>query len=275
MKTQRLLGLLAVALGALLLAPGVAGAEDGAPHSSQYTQGQQSIQELGQLEGADFEIGYINRTIPHHQGAIRMASIIAEKAPTPEVRQAAETIIAAQTSEIAQLEMYLQREYGQQPNPDEQFMLSPSVIQLLEDSSPAEAERLFLLAIREHHQSLNIMSGQVLQKDTSPELIQIATGIIATQRQEQVEFAMDLERLYGVEAPLPTGDIVRVLSDATGTDITASGAAPLPTTGGAPLPDTGGPDISGPQSGATLAGLALLAIGVGGYALLRRRKTFG
>lgn len=204
-----------------------------------------------------------------------MASIIAEKAPTPEVRQAAETIIAAQTSEISQLEMHLQREYGQQPDPDERFMLSPAIPELLENSSPAEAEKLFLLAIREHHQSLNIMSGQVLQKDASPELIQIATGIIATQGQEQVQFAMDLERLYGVEAPIPSGDIARVLSDATGVQIAESGEVPLLTTGGAAaLPDTGEPDI-GPQSVVTLAGLALLATGVGGYALLRRRGKFG
>lgn len=272
MKTQRLLGLLAAALGALLLVPGAAGAEDGAPHSSQYIQGQQSIQELGQLEGADFEVGYINRTIPHHEGAIQMASIIAEKAPTPEVRQAADMIVQAQTTEIAELEMYLQREYGQQPDPDERFVLSPAIPELLRNSSPAEAERLFMLAIREHHQSLNIMSGQVLQKDASPFMNQFATAVISAQSEEQTQFAVYLKNIYGVEAPIPSGDIVRVLSNATG--ITASATTPPPTTGGAPLPDTGGPGIES-RSIATLAGLALLATGAGGYAILRRRGTFG
>lgn len=60
MKTLRLAGLLAAAFGVLLILPAAAGAEDGPPHSSQYAQGQQSIQELSQLESADFEIGYIN-----------------------------------------------------------------------------------------------------------------------------------------------------------------------------------------------------------------------
>jgi hypothetical protein len=105
-------------------------------------------------------------------------------------------------------------------------------------------------------------------KDTSPFLAQFATGVISAQSAEQTQFAVHLEQFYGIEAPVPTGNIEAAAELATG---------PLPTTGGAttaPLPDTGGSEIA-PQSAATLAGLALLATGAGGYAILRRRGTFG
>lgn len=266
-KIHRLAGLLAAALGALLISSAAGAQEQDAPPPIPNVR-PPYVEDLAQLEGAEFEIGYINRTIPHHQGAIQMASIIAEKAPHAEVRQAAEMIIQAQTTEIAELERYLQEEYGQQPDPDPRVMLPPTLVQQIQTASPEQAEKIFLLAIREHHQVLNIMSGQALTKDASPFLTQIATGIIATQSQEQTQFAVHLEQFYGIEAPVPTGNIEAAAELATG---------PLPTTGGTPLPDTGGPEI-GPQSSAVpviAAGLALLATGVGGYALLRRRGTFG
>ena len=58
---------LAVMLG---LATGVAfvgAAAAGTPHPEFEAQ-QASIEELAGLEGDEFEIGYVNRLVPHHEG---------------------------------------------------------------------------------------------------------------------------------------------------------------------------------------------------------------
>lgn len=85
--------------------------------SSPMMPGMASAADLRRLQdarGSAAEILYLRLMVAHHRGGVAMASVAAERAERPEVRQLARVIVAAQTAEIEQLQSML-ADRGQPP----------------------------------------------------------------------------------------------------------------------------------------------------------------
>ncbi len=269
MKIFRFGRVLAAVLALSMLAPGMAAASSHEGGSMQMDGSMQmsgdmmmqemesALADLEALEGEEFEVAYVNQIIPHHQGALDMAQAVVDRAPNPEMREAAARIIEDQEREIGELTAFLRDTYGQEVNPDERMAMDASMIDEIRNADPAMAEQMFLLVMREHHESAVQMGEIVLQKAQSQVLLDQARTMVDSQRAEQEEFAGYLQEYYGIQAPAPTGDMMQAMHAAMGDSSMQ-------------MPQTGGPS---PLVLVAAAGaLVTAAIAVGAYAL---RRAFG
>lgn len=203
------------------------------------------------LTGKDFEITFMQMMIPHHQSAVEMAQMVPGKATHPELVALAQEIVTSQQQEIAQMRGWLKDWYGI-ANPTITPMagmdqMMPAMMQL----TGAEFEQAFLMMMPTHHQGAINMAALVAGRATHPELLQLASSIVASQQAEIQQMRDWAQAWYGFD-PLP---------------MNAGGGMPG-------LPNTGGGGMARPATGA--AQTALVAFGAllltGGW-LLRRRTA--
>lgn len=180
-------------------------------HSDLYAQRQQSLQELSELSGAEFEIGWINRMIPHHEGAIQLGRVGAFKAPHAPVREQATFEIKGQSEQIDKLSTWLRDWYGIAPEPVGPFGISDDLLDPLRGASPESAELQFLLMQRAHHQSAIELAKMLLGRTDLPhykEMSKLADQILASQQSGQELLASWARDYYNVDASeVALGDI--------------------------------------------------------------------
>ena len=162
------------------------------------------------------DVAFAQGMIPHHEQAIDMAQMAADRASSAEVKDLAAQIEAAQAPEIEQLSTWLE-EWGEEApsegsddggmsgmdhdsgdmggtEADMGGMMSEEDMTMLEGSSGADFDRMFLEMMIEHHNGAIEMAQTEVDEGEHQGAISMAEGIISTQQTEIQEMQQLLKQ---------------------------------------------------------------------------------
>lgn len=153
----------------------------------------------------DTDVEFAQQMIPHHAQAVEMSDIVlAKDGLDPEVADLAEQIKAAQAPEIGTTTGWL-TEWGEQVPPTIGMedmegmamngMMSADDMADLQDADAAQAARLFLQQMTEHHTGAIDMAEQEVEAGSYPDAITLAETIIDSQQAEITQMEQLLGRL--------------------------------------------------------------------------------
>ena len=150
---------------------------------------------------------FIEQMIPHHDGAIAMATVALKKATRPEIKTLAAAIVKDQNNEIGDMRNWYQ-DWFQTAVPKGDLspmgggMMSGSGMHMggQEDmqalGNANDFDKAFIEAMIPHHQ-LAVMMAQMLRSGTNrPEMLSLANNIIESQSKEIREMQSWYESWY-------------------------------------------------------------------------------
>ena len=156
----------------------------GTPGMMQGMQGMMAM--MGGLLGPESDRLFIREMIPHHQGAVAMATAAAERAEHPEVKQLAETIIRTQNWEVEHMAA-LYRDWFKAPAvpPGEMPMMMAQMGMTAEALRGARpTDKVFLEMMSHHHHMAVMMASAALTNAQHDELARLQQKMIEDQARE-------------------------------------------------------------------------------------------
>lgn len=187
-----------VTLGGLLVACGDDSADEGAADSTE----ESSTTEASGAEFNDADIEFVEAMIPHHEGAITMAEMAADRAVAPEVKDLASRIAAAQGPEIETMQGWLE-EWGVNSSAEDDGAgmdhgdmsgdMGDGEMAELEAAQGEAFDEMFLTMMIEHHQGAVDMANSEIDDGLNADAIAMARDIIAAQEAEIEEMQGLLE----------------------------------------------------------------------------------
>ncbi|MFE9200634.1 DUF305 domain-containing protein [Micromonospora sp. NPDC007230] len=135
------------------------------------------------------DIRFVTMMIPHHEQALVMAKLVADRGQNPQLKIIADRILAAQEPEIKTLETWLtDRGLNRNSGPGHQHgmagMQSAEALDQLTAARGAEFDRMFVTMMVEHHQGAIDMAGEVLALGVDGVLNEMATSVVVEQGAE-------------------------------------------------------------------------------------------
>lgn len=142
----------------------------------------------GAVMAQNIDQHFIVQMIPHHEGAIAMATIALERSKRPEILALAEGIIEAQEKENRDMRAWYESWFGSATPTGNMGMMHVGGMEgdtaALESVSVAEFDREFIEQMIPHHE-MAIMMAQMLQATTErDEMKTLASNIITSQARE-------------------------------------------------------------------------------------------
>jgi uncharacterized protein (DUF305 family) len=165
--------------------PSASGSMAGMDHSSMNMESNTAV-----------DAQFIDSMIEHHQGAIDMAEVALEQAEHEELRALAEEIIAAQTTEIEQMQSRRNQWYPDLALAAGMEMEMGDMMISADASEPFDQR--FIEAMISHHQGAVGMAKMALDQAEHEEIRTLAGAIIADQESEIARMQGWLTEWYGV-----------------------------------------------------------------------------
>jgi uncharacterized protein (DUF305 family) len=143
-----------------------------------------------------FDATFIDSMIEHHRGAITMAEQALENSERSELRSLAEAIIAAQTTEIEEMQQWREAWFPDLAPTDGMEMGMGEMSISTDESTPFDQR--FIEAMISHHQGAIDMAEMALEMSERDEIRELAETIIATQSAEIEQMRNWLEEWYNI-----------------------------------------------------------------------------
>ena len=168
-----------------------------APQASPETQAQIDTQsstykQYAAMTGEEYDRNFIANMIVHHQGAVDMAKMALTNAKHVELKEMAKEIIAAQESEISQMESW-QKEWGY-PSTSADNMMDHSAMGMMDDMAGMTAElegktgndfdKAFIEQMIMHHQGALDMAAPGEKNAEHQEVKDLTKAIVTAQTKE-------------------------------------------------------------------------------------------
>ena len=145
----------------------------------------------------NFDLRFIDAMVPHHQGAVKMAQEALQKSKRPEIKKLAQSIIADQDKEIAQMQQWRKSWYASAAStpmawdsktksmmPMSQDQMNGMMMNMDLGAADDQFDLRFINAMIPHHESAIVMANDAKQKSKRPEIQKLATAIVSSQQAE-------------------------------------------------------------------------------------------
>lgn len=184
-------GIGAAAIAALVA--GCGGGDTDATHQPGEMSAPATTAGAGQADRNDQDIAFAQGMIPHHQQAIDMALLAAERATSAEVKDLAGRVQDAQDPEIEQLTGLLERwgapaesgmDHGDMSH---EGMMTDEEMGQLETATGPDFDRTWVRLMIRHHEGAVAMATAQLSGGANAEAKELAQRIIDAQQAEIVE----------------------------------------------------------------------------------------
>ena len=195
-RSTRAAGILGAVIAASVAMSACSGSEDTAASGSST-----SVPADATFNAAD--VTFAQSMIPHHEQAVEMADLVADRSTDPDVQDLAARIQAAQEPEINTLNGWLDS-WGADSADSAMSgmdhssmggMMSEEDMSSLEDASGVQFDRLWLQMMLEHHTGAVGMAQTEIDDGEDPEAIALAQEIKSSQGTEITEMEQLLQSL--------------------------------------------------------------------------------
>ncbi len=171
--------------------------QPGAPGAEARELSAQEASEIAKSSYSPDDVRFMQDMIPHHNQAVQMAALVAERTNTPELVEIAGRIDASQADEIRFMQDWLESRGERTPKPDAHHamhmshdmagMATPEQMKALAAAEGTDFDRLFLSLMIEHHKGALTMVEDLLEQPGSaydPVLLDFTTDIVNDQKAE-------------------------------------------------------------------------------------------